>query len=73
MRASLIVLPLLLASAPAVILGGATARTAGRDVRVPRGLDLYVPAPADNPITAQKADLGRQLFFERRLSAGGIS
>ena len=28
-----------------------------------------VPAPADNPITAEKVQLGRKLFFDRRLSA----
>jgi cytochrome c peroxidase len=28
-----------------------------------------VPAPADNPITAEKVTLGRKLFFDRRLSA----
>jgi cytochrome c peroxidase len=67
-RASLIVLSWCLASAPAVIVGGLSS-AARHDLRVPLGLDLYVPAPADNPITAQKAELGRQLFFERRLSA----
>ena len=36
-------------------------------VSVPLGLDLYVPAPAENPITREKIALGR-LFFERRLS-----
>ena len=38
---------------------------------VPIGLDLYVPAPAGNPITAEKIALGRRLFFERRLSRDG--
>ena len=28
-----------------------------------------VPQPADNPITAEKVQLGRKLFFDRRLSA----
>ena len=28
-----------------------------------------VPAPANNPITAEKVQLGRKLFFDRRLSA----
>ena len=28
-----------------------------------------VPSPADNPITAEKVQLGRKLFFDRRLSA----
>lgn len=32
------------------------------------GLDTYVPVPADNPITAEKAALGKRLFFERELS-----
>jgi cytochrome c peroxidase len=27
-----------------------------------------VPVPADNPITAEKIELGKQLFFDRRLS-----
>jgi cytochrome c peroxidase len=38
---------------------------------VPRGLDLYVPAPAENPITPEKLVLGRRLFFDRRLSRDG--
>jgi cytochrome c peroxidase len=38
---------------------------------VPIGLDRYVPAPSDNPITAQKVALGRQLFFETQLSKDG--
>ena len=33
----------------------------------PLGLPA-VPVPADNPITAEKVDLGRKLFFDRRLS-----
>jgi cytochrome c peroxidase len=42
-----------------------------RALPVPRGLDLYVPAPAANPITPEKLTLGRRLFFERRLSRDG--
>lgn len=30
-----------------------------------------VPYPADNPITAEKAELGRHLFYETRLSLNG--
>lgn len=30
-----------------------------------------VPQPADNPITAEKAELGRLLFFDPRMSADG--
>ncbi len=28
-----------------------------------------IPVPADNPVTAEKVELGRKLFFDRRLSA----
>jgi len=34
----------------------------------PLGLDLYMPAPDDNPLTAEKVALGRKLFFDTRLS-----
>ena len=37
----------------------------------PLGLDLYIPAPATNPITREKIALGRQLFFDKRLSHDG--
>ena len=37
-------------------------------VTIPLGLDLYMPIPEDNPLTAQKIELGRRLFFDRRLS-----
>jgi cytochrome c peroxidase len=30
-----------------------------------------VPVPADNPITPEKAELGRQLYYDARLSADG--
>lgn len=36
-------------------------------VNPPLGLPP-VPQPADNPITAEKVELGRKLFFDRRLS-----
>ena len=39
--------------------------------RLPLGLDLYRPTPADNPLTVEKAALGRRLFFDRRLSRDG--
>lgn len=35
---------------------------------IPLGLDLYMPVPEDNPITAGKVELGRRLFNDRRLS-----
>ena len=35
---------------------------------IPLGLDLYLPVPDGNPLTAEKVDLGRRLFHDRRLS-----
>jgi cytochrome c peroxidase len=37
-------------------------------IAIPLGLDLYLPVPEDNPMTPDKVALGRQLFFDRRLS-----
>ena len=39
-----------------------------RIVEAPLGLDAYMPAPADNPLTRDKVALGRRLFSDRRLS-----
>jgi cytochrome c peroxidase len=38
---------------------------------IPLGLDLYLPVPEDNWLTAEKVELGRRLFFDRRLSRDG--
>ena len=38
---------------------------------VPLGLDLYMPVPDANPVTADKVALGRSLFSDRRLSVDG--
>jgi cytochrome c peroxidase len=38
---------------------------------IPLGLDLFMPVPEANPITAENVDLGRRLFFDRRLSIDG--
>jgi cytochrome c peroxidase len=35
---------------------------------IPLGLDLYMPVPEDNPLTAERITLGRRLFRDRRLS-----
>src|SRR2546425_1288476 len=40
-------------------------------VVIPLGLDLYMPVPDENPLTAEKIELGRRLFFDRRLSRDG--
>ncbi|HEV3334317.1 MAG TPA: cytochrome c peroxidase [Bryobacteraceae bacterium] len=37
----------------------------------PLGLDIYMPVPESNPLTAAKIELGRQLFFDKRLSRDG--
>jgi cytochrome c peroxidase len=37
-------------------------------VRVPTGLDAYLPVPDNNPITNENVQLGRSLFFDKRLS-----
>ncbi len=38
------------------------------DIKPPRGLTA-VPVPKDNPSTAEKIELGKQLYFDKRLSA----
>src|SRR6187401_320409 len=38
---------------------------------VPLGLDLFMPVPDTNPMTPAAIELGRRLFFDRRLSADG--
>lgn len=37
-------------------------------LKVPRGLDLYVPTPNDNRLSVPKIELGRKLFFDPMLS-----
>ena len=36
--------------------------------QTPLGLDAYMPVPENNPLTADKIELGRKLFFDTRLS-----
>ena len=38
-------------------------------LQIPLGLDRGLLAPPDNPVTREKAALGRRLFFDTRLSA----
>jgi cytochrome c peroxidase len=38
---------------------------------IPLGLDLFVPVPKDNPMTAERIALGRRLFDDARLSRDG--
>ncbi len=35
---------------------------------IPAGLDAYLPVPDGNPITREKVELGKKLFFDTRLS-----
>lgn len=60
----------LLASACASGAGPETARQSREPFPPPPllGLDLYVPVPDDNPLTPEKVDLGRRLFFDPVLS-----
>ena len=37
-------------------------------LNIPAGLDAFLPTPPGNPITAEKVALGKQLFFDKRLS-----
>lgn len=37
-------------------------------IQVPAGLDAYLPVPEANPLTKEKVELGRKLFFDTRLS-----
>ena len=39
--------------------------------RLPLGLDSFMPVPVDNPMTAERIALGRELFFNKRLSRDG--
>jgi cytochrome c peroxidase len=64
-RPPTILATLLLFVAPAVALGGKPQNDA-RWAPLPE----VAPAPADNPTTPAKAALGKQLFFDPRLSGG---
>ena len=37
-------------------------------IAIPLGLDLYLPVPAENPLSTERIEAGRRLFFDRRLS-----
>ena len=61
----------LAASAPAFFIGCLLAAPPEKDdVRVPLGL-LPIQWPQDNPYSKAKADLGKLLYFDKRLSADG--
>lgn len=63
---------LLLAGSFFTSCSGEPAAAAADPLTPPRGLQaLQLPTPADNPLTAAKAALGKQLFFDTRLSGSG--
>src|SRR6478609_9708026 len=37
-------------------------------IAIPLGLDLYLPAPENNPLTREMVALGKRLFSDKRLS-----
>lgn len=46
-----------------------TLALAGADqLVIPAGLDAYLPVPEQNPLTREKVELGKKLFFDVRLS-----
>ena len=63
----------LAAVAPAILVSallGAEKKAPRPDVQVPLGL-LPIQWPEDNPFSTDKVDLGRLLYFDKRLSADG--
>lgn len=66
-----IFIPLLLAT---TALAGAASADALRDAALEqfKPLPSTIPAVKDNPVTPEKIDLGKALFFDPRLSASGV-
>lgn len=59
-----------LAALAAASCGGESAPTPGYDFNLPAGFP-EPQVPADNPMTSEKVELGRALFFDERLSGNG--
>ena len=51
-----------------ISLTAAPPSLAADGVKVPLGLDAYLPVPADNPLTPERVELGRRLFQDKLLS-----
>ncbi len=58
----------LLAAAVLAVPAEAQTLPAAQRPEIPLGLDLYLPVPDDNPLTAVNVALGRRLFFDSLLS-----
>ena len=56
-------------AATCALLATALVLNAAPSLQPPLGLDALVPVPADNPLTPEKAALGRRLFLDPILSA----
>ncbi len=59
---------LILAFWLAGVMLAASAPAADFELHLPAGLDAYIPIPSGNPLTAEKVNLGRDLFHDKRLS-----
>lgn len=64
MRSGWLVVFLIIASSPTAVVTAAKPKVDGRLAPLPQS----APAPADNPTTPEKVALGKQLFFDPRLS-----
>ena len=53
---------------PILLIAGCVNAANAQTLAVPLGLDAFVPVPASNPLTREKVELGRRLFFDTRLS-----
>ncbi len=63
---------IVLVSSVSFILTQAIAESGRFYFELPLGLDAdYMQIPEDNPITPEKAELGKLLYFDKRLSRGG--
>ncbi|MDA2931161.1 cytochrome-c peroxidase [Acidobacteria bacterium AH-259-O06] len=50
------------------LLAAQSPAEAAKKLRVPLGLDAYMPIPEDNLLTPEKVSLGQRLFLDKRLS-----
>jgi cytochrome c peroxidase len=53
------------------VLVSVVAQSAASVGGAPVGLDVYMPVPERNPMTRERVEAGRRLFFDRRLSHDG--
>jgi cytochrome c peroxidase len=65
---------LTLALLPVLVRAADSPNSSSFEIRIPRGISQELWQyfiPADNPMTAEKVELGRKLFFDARVSADG--